>query len=163
LRARPHPRTNSIIWNLWHVARAEDFGINRFVADRPQVLDAMWMQRMNLPLRHSASGMTFDEVDALSAVADLDGVRDYRLAVAAATRDVIKRLDSIDLNRTLDQERLRPIMIDAGVAHANPQEAIKNYLGRSGERCLLTYGITHSYEHAGEMNVLAGWLGISLD
>ncbi len=33
LRARPHGQ-NSIAWRLWHVARAEDLGVNRFAEDR---------------------------------------------------------------------------------------------------------------------------------
>ena len=37
-RQRPHPQVNSIAWNLWHVIRVEDAGLNRFVADHPQVL-----------------------------------------------------------------------------------------------------------------------------
>jgi hypothetical protein len=163
LRARPHARTNSIAWNLWHVARAEDFGINCFVADRAQVLDTGWMQRMNLPLRHGGSGMTFDEVDALSAAVDLNGLHAYRRAVAEATRDILSRLDALDLTRTLDEARLRRILIDEGVAHSAPEALIQNYLGRSGERCLLTYGLTHSYEHVGEIGVIVGLLGIEMD
>lgn len=162
LRTRPHPRVNSIAWNLWHVARAEDFGVNCFVADRPQVLNTEWMRRMNLPLRHGGSGMSLEEVDALGAAVSLEGLNAYRLAVAESTREVLGRLGTIDLTRTLDDARLRPIMIDAGVAYSDPEAAIKNFLGRSGERCLLTYAITHPYEHVGEINVIAGLLGISL-
>jgi len=163
LRVRPHPRANSLAWNLWHVARAEDFGVNSFVADRPQVFNAEWMRRMNVPWRHGGSGMSLDEVDAFNAMVNLDGVREYRLAVAEATREVLGRLHRIDLDRTLDDARVRRIMIDDGVAHSDPEGMVKNYLGRSGERCLLTYALTHSYEHVGEMDVLATLLGISMD
>ena len=37
IRARPHG-LNSIAWLLWHGARVEGVAVNRFVADRPQVL-----------------------------------------------------------------------------------------------------------------------------
>lgn len=36
MRQRPHPRVNSIAWNLWHLTRVEDAGLNRFVVDRLQ-------------------------------------------------------------------------------------------------------------------------------
>ena len=39
MRERPHPQVNSIAWNLWHLTRVEDAGLNRFVVDRAQVLD----------------------------------------------------------------------------------------------------------------------------
>jgi hypothetical protein len=63
MRQRPHPRVNSIAWNLWRLTRVEDAGLNRFVVDRSQVLDdGQWRQRMNVPWRHHGSGMTFAEV-----------------------------------------------------------------------------------------------------
>jgi len=63
MRLRPHPRVNSIAWNLWHLTRVEDAGLNRFVVDRSQVLDdGQWRQRLNVPWRHHGSGMTFAEV-----------------------------------------------------------------------------------------------------
>lgn len=72
MRRRPHPRCNSIAWILWHIARVEDAGLNRFVADDPQVFDeGGWAERMNVPLRHHGSGMTLAEVDDLSARIDL--------------------------------------------------------------------------------------------
>jgi hypothetical protein len=38
LRRRPQNQ-NSLVWLLWHVARAEDIGINRFADDRTEVFD----------------------------------------------------------------------------------------------------------------------------
>jgi len=39
MRQRPHLRVNSIAWVMGHLTRVEDAGLNRFVAERPQVLD----------------------------------------------------------------------------------------------------------------------------
>ncbi|HAY83670.1 MAG TPA: hypothetical protein DCY42_01745, partial [Chloroflexi bacterium] len=67
IRQRPHPRVNSLAWNLWHVARVEDFALNRFIADQPQVLDrGDWQEQMGIPLRHNGFAMTLEEVDQLS-------------------------------------------------------------------------------------------------
>ena len=33
LRCRPHPVLNSVAWVVWHIARAEDVGVNRFVTN----------------------------------------------------------------------------------------------------------------------------------
>ena len=40
VRGRPVPGVNPIAWLIWHALRVEDVCVNRFVLDRPQVLDA---------------------------------------------------------------------------------------------------------------------------
>jgi hypothetical protein len=37
---------------------------------------------------------------------------------------------------------------------------IKNYLGWTKGKCLLTFGLTHSWQHLGEMEVIATLLGV---
>ena len=52
LRARPHPRANTIVWLVWHNARIEDLGVNRFVVDGRQVMDRNdWAARMGVTRR----------------------------------------------------------------------------------------------------------------
>ena len=46
VRGRPHPGVNTVAWLLWHTARVEDVGVNRFLADRPQVFDEKWLDRL---------------------------------------------------------------------------------------------------------------------
>jgi hypothetical protein len=36
LRYRPSPAINSAAWLIWHIARCEDVGVNRLVADPPR-------------------------------------------------------------------------------------------------------------------------------
>lgn len=49
MRMRPHPAVNTIVWLVWHMARCEDVPMNRFVANRPQVLgEGNWLKRLNL-------------------------------------------------------------------------------------------------------------------
>jgi hypothetical protein len=82
MRQRPHPRVNSIAWNLWHLARVEDARVSRFVADLPQLLDVGgWAEKLNIPWRHHGSGMTFDEVDELDQRINLPALREYSQAV----------------------------------------------------------------------------------
>jgi DinB superfamily len=58
-RSRPQPVVNSLAWLIWHMARVEDAGVNRLVANRPQVLDeGNWGERMQVPIRHHGTGMT---------------------------------------------------------------------------------------------------------
>ncbi len=161
MRQRPHPRVNSIAWNLWHVARAEDAGLNRFVANRPQVLDeGHWAGQMNLPWRHHGSGMSPAEVDELNRRIDLSALQGYSQAVQQRTREIVETLHREELDADLGEDRLRQIMVTEGLAHSGAEGFVKNYLGWSKGKCLLTFGLTHSWQHVGEMEVIASLLGI---
>lgn len=161
MRQRPHPRVNSIAWNLWHIARVEDAGLNRFVTDGSQVFDdGNWMQRLNLPWRHHGTNMTFAEVDELDQRMDLSALQEYSQAVQDRTRSIIESLDMVDLDATMDEERLKQIMATEGLAHSQAEGFVKNYLGWSKGKCLMSFGLTHSWQHVGEMEVIASLLGV---
>lgn len=164
MRRRPHSRVNSIAWNLWHLARVEDAGLNRFVVDRSQVLDdGQRMQRMNLPWRHHGSGMTFAEVDELNQRIDLRALQGYAEAVRVRTRTIVTQLDWEALDATMDAERLSMILVGEGLAHSHAEELLANYLGWTKGKCLMNFGLTHSYQHVGEIGVIASLLGIEFD
>ena len=161
MRQRPDPRVNSIAWILWHLARVEDAGINRFVVDRPQVLDdEPWMQRMNVPWRHNGSGMTSPEVDDLSRRIDLATLREYSAAIRARTTDVIQQLDWDDLDEILTPQRVQAVVIDEGLAHSHVDELVANYTGWTKGRALMNFGMTHPYQHVGEIEVIGSLLGV---
>jgi hypothetical protein len=164
MRQRPHPGVNSIAWNFWHLTRVEDAGLNRFVVDRPQVLDeGGWMERMNLPWRHHGSGMTFAEVDELDQRIDLQVLHSYSEAVQARTHEIITQIDQVNLDETLDVDRVRTIVVDEGLGHSNLEALIKNYTGWSKGKCLMNFGMTHPYQHVGEIGVIASLLGVVFD
>jgi hypothetical protein len=160
MRQRPHPKTNSIAWNLWHIARCEDAGLNRYVTDGTQVLDSGWLERMNLPWRHHGSGMSLEEVDELDGRIDLAALQSYAQAVEERTRLIIASLDEDDLGTEMDEPHLRQTLVDEGLAHSQAEGFIKNYMGWTKGKCLLTFGLTHSWQHLGEMEVLASLLGV---
>lgn len=164
MRRRPHPRVNSIAWILWHVARVEDVGLNRFVVNRPQVLDGGdWMARMNVPWRSHGSEMTIEEVEQLSQKIDLAALRAYCEAVQQRTREIVADLSDVDLAGSLDEPRLRRLMIDEGVAHVDPEGFIANYMGWSRGKCLFTYGLTHTFQHLGEIETIATLCDVQFD
>jgi hypothetical protein len=163
MRERPHPKVNSIVWNLWHLARVEDVGLNRFVVNRPQVLhEGGWMERMNLPLRHQGGGMNFAEVDQLNQQIDLPALQAYSQAVCARTREILAQLNTIDLEEVVPTEHLRLVLIDEGAAHANAQNLVENYTGWKRGRHLMAYSVSHGFEHIGEINVIASLLNIDM-
>jgi hypothetical protein len=164
MRQRPDPRVNSIAWILWHLTRAEDAGLNRFVVDRPQILDeGAWMERMDAPWRHHGSGMTFAEVDDLDQRIDLHALHAYSRAVRDRTREIVSRIDQVDLGDVLSRERVRMIVIDEGLGHPGSTDLAEWYAGWTKGRCLMNFALTHPYQHVGEMGVIASLLGVVFD
>lgn len=161
MRLRPNPNVNSIVWNLWHLTRVDDAGLNRFVVDRSQLLDeGRWMEKMNAPYRHHGTGMTFPEVDELSQRIDLAALQDYSRAVQARTREVVMQLELKDLSDVLQPERVRMVVIDEGLAHSQADELATNYTGWTRGRYLMSFCLTHPYQHVGEIGVIASLLGV---
>lgn len=93
VRGRPHPGVNTVAWLLWHTARVEDVGVNRFIADRPQVLEDRWLDRLGVPRRDVGTGMNDAEVDDLSARIDLQALRGHWEGVVSSEGAVAARAD----------------------------------------------------------------------
>lgn len=176
MRVRPDPRLNSIAWNIWHLTRCEDASINRFVADLPQVLDASvegdgaalddagdWMQRMSVPWRHNGGGMTSAEVDEFDQRINLDALNGYSKAVCARTRAIVAELDRFDLDAPIGEPHLRKVLFEEGLAHPNATGLLQSYFGLTKGKCLFTLCLIHSYQHVGEIDVIAGLLGIAFE
>jgi hypothetical protein len=161
MRQRPHPKVNSIAWNLWHLTRVEDATLNRFVADRPQVLDdGQWFDRLNLPWRHNGNSMTFDEVDELGRRINLKALHGYSDAVRDRTLAIVSELTLEDLDAVVSEDRSRLVMIDEGVAHPKAADLVQLYTGWTIGQALLNHGLTHPYQHIGEIGVIAGLMEI---
>jgi hypothetical protein len=162
MRQRPHPRVNSLAWNMWHLTRVEDIAVNRFIADRPQVLDeGGWMEKMGVPLRHNGFAMTFPEVDELNQRVDLHALRGYSGAVKARTLEVVPQLTEEILQEKLTEERVRAVMLDEGTAGPRAEGLVENYTGWTKAMFLMNHALTHSYHHVGEMNVISSLLGLA--
>jgi hypothetical protein len=161
MRKRPHPGVNSIAWILWHLIRVEDAGLNLFVTEGSQILDeGEWMKRLNLPWRHNGGGMNFSEVDNLSQRIDLQALQEYSMAVRVRSHGIISEISKVDLDATISPERAIAIVIGGSLAHSNAEELVKWYTGWSKGKCLMVFGLTHPFQHIGEMGVIAGLLGI---
>jgi hypothetical protein len=165
MRQRPHPRLNSIAWIFWHLTRVEDSGLNRFITGREQVFDSGgWLPRLNIPWRHHGSGMTSAEVDELGERIDLDALRAYSQAVRARTLEIVARLDPDSLETVMDTAHMRRILFDEGLAHpAEAEGLLANYTGWTKGKVLLNFGLTHPYQHVGEVEVIATLLGVEFD
>jgi hypothetical protein len=163
LRHRPRPDLNSIAWIVWHMARCEDFGVQRLVGYRPQIFDQQrWMARLNVPLRDCGTGMTGDEVTDLSTRVDLAALRAYWTAVGEGTRAVVHTLRPEELDEVIDPTYLHQVIVEEGVFRLRSEDLPRpgaNYQGRNKGWLLGHLGLTHNYEHVAEALVIRGLQG----
>ncbi len=159
LRARPHPSVNTVAWLLWHSARIEDVALNRFLTDRPQVLEE-WFERLAVPRRDVGTGMSDAEVDELSARIDLHALRGYWGAVTARTLAAVETFRGSDLEAPVPGERVRGVVLSEGVVAPGAEWLTKFWAGgRSRAWVLAQTALLHPYGHYFEARVAAGLWG----
>jgi hypothetical protein len=159
MRHRPHPGVNTVAWLLWHMARIEDVGVNRFVADRPQVLED-WLASLGIARRDVGTGMNDAEVDDLSARIDLDALRGYWEAVTRRTPDVVASLRGSDLESVVPRERVERVAVTEGAVAPGAEWLTEFWAGgRSRAWVLAQTPLLHVYGHYFEARVVAGLWG----
>jgi hypothetical protein len=160
VRGRPHPGVNTIAWLLWHAARIEDVGINRFVSDRRQILDDGWLERLAAGRRDVGTGMTDAEVDALSTRIDLGALRGYWDAVTRRTLDVVEGLRGADLEVMVQADHVKRVCFQEGAVTSEAGWLAEFWAGgRSRAWILAQLPLLHVYGHYFEARVAAGLWG----
>jgi len=160
LRGRPHPGVNTIAWLLWHSARIEDLAVNRFLADRPQVLDGGWLDRLGVARRDVGTGMSDAEVDELSARIDIQALRGYWDAVSARTLELVETLRGTDLEATVPGERVTSVVRSEGAVAPGVEWLTEFWAGgRTRAWILAQTALLHPYGHYYEARVAAGLWG----
>jgi hypothetical protein len=162
VRGRPHPAVNPIAWLLWHTARIEDVGVNRLLADRPQVLDDGWEKRLAVARRDVGTGMTAAEVDDLCARIDLEGLRSYWAAVTARTLDVVNAPHGIDLETPVDAARVQRVAVAEGAVGPHAGWLAEFWAsGRNQGWVLGQVALLHVYGHWFDARVTKGLWGFA--
>lgn len=160
VRGRPHPGVNTVAWLLWHTARIEDVGVNRFLVDRAQVLDDGWQARLAVARRDVGTGMTDAEVDDLSARIDLPALRGYWEAVTRRTLEVAGTLRGAQLDTLVPAEHVRRVASGEGAVAPGVEWLTEFWAGgRSRAWVLSQLPLLHVYGHYFEARVTAGLWG----
>ncbi len=161
LRARPHGQ-NSMLWLLWHVARAEDIGINRFALDGREVFDeGNWASRLGIGRREVGTGMTSDEVSELTARVSIPALRDYWAAVGQRTVDTVRAGGATAWDKVVDPGLIRRVVRDEGDfgPHVNPELVESYYAGMTRGWAFAHLALAHTWGHFFEGNVIRSMLG----
>jgi uncharacterized damage-inducible protein DinB len=161
MRRRPHPQLNSIAWLVWHMARSEDMGINRLIANHPDVLTGDgWASRLDLPRRDMGTGMTDDEVDEFSARVNIVALRAYSAAVGRRTQEVVQGLPAEAWDDVPDPSQIHRILIEEEVIgpHAGWVEPV--YVGKTKGWLLFQMALRHPSGHLGQATLIRKLQGL---
>lgn len=147
VRGRPVPGINPVAWLIWHAMRVEDVCVNRFVLDRPQVLEG-WRQRLGTDRVDVGTGMDDGQVDALCAAVDVEHLRGYCRAVTRATLDAVPRLRGLDLETPVPADRVKQVCAAEGAVAPGASWLTEFWAGgRSRGWILFQTSLLHVYGH----------------
>jgi hypothetical protein len=163
MRVRPRADLNSLAWLLWHIARAEDVVVNRFLAERSQVFDEAWKKRLGVSRADFGIGMSSDEVTALTGQIDLGALREYRDAVGRGTREVVGDFKPADWEGSISAEAVQAAA-DEGAFGSRSEVLVKAFPGRPRVALLNTIALFHPAGHMGEAVTIrtAGGFGLGI-
>jgi len=148
VRGRPVPGVNPVAWLIWHAMRVEDVCVNRFVLDRPQVLDAGWPPRLRITRLDVGTGMDDAQVDELCARLDVEQLRGYCRAVTRATLDAVPTLRSLDLEVMVPADRVKHVCTAEGAVTPGASWLTEFWAGgRSRAWILFQTSLLHVYGH----------------
>lgn len=147
LRQSPAPGQNSLAWLLWHVARAEDFGITVLAGKERQLLsEGNWLEQLNTSRRDLGTAMTADECATFNAQVDLGGLQAYRAAVSARTKETVGILNPAQLEKMVSADHLQAIFAD-GVIGSERARWLEQFFAEHTQAWWLGLIIWHGAEH----------------
>ncbi len=148
VRGRPVPGVNPVAWLIWHAMRIEDVCVNRFILDRPQVLDAGWLERLRVGRRDVGTGMDDTQVAALCERVDIGELRGYCRAVTRATLDAVPALRGMELEATIAADRVEHVSTVEGAVDPGASWLTEFWAGgRSRGWILFQTSLLHVYGH----------------
>lgn len=125
----PAKKDETIAWHLWHIARIEDLVGNLLIAEKPQIFNDEWMNRMNISVKDTGNAMTDDEIISLSEQVNKRELINYRNAVGRRTRELLKSLTPDDLKRKPADESLERLVGEGGLLEVKQSIWLKNLWG----------------------------------
>jgi hypothetical protein len=146
-RRIPFNSENSIIWNIWHIARIEDVAMNMLVAGTEQVFTlGDWRLEMGIEARDTGNMMPADKILQLSQEIIITSLRAYRAAVGRRTREIVGQLPAEKLKDKVDPARLEDVR-SAGAVIPAASDLLAYWSKRNIAGLLLMPATRHNLVH----------------
>jgi len=147
------------VWDIWHITRIEDITVNILIADRAQVLDETWLERMGAEVRETGNAMDDEEILKFSRSLDPETLREYRRAVGLRTREVLNGLTQLDIKRKIKPESVARILSEGGVTNDKKSIWLLDFWGGKNVAGILQMPVTrHQIVHLNECVRIKGKL-----
>lgn len=126
----PGPRSNTIAWLGWHLARIQDDHVAQLV-DREQVyVPGGWADRFALPFDPAATGYGQTPEDAQRVRATADLLTGYYDAVHERTVEVLRALPPQEYDRVVDRRWDPPVTLAVRVVSV--LNDVTQHIGQAG-------------------------------
>lgn len=156
MRRIPRNQDHSIAWNIWHIARIEDVAMNLLVAGSQQVfIQENWLERMHIDARDTGNAMSPKGVEELSRAINIEGLRDYRMAVGRRTRTIVEEIHPEELRSKVESSRLQRV-VDEGAVVQEAMDLIEYWSRRDIAGLLLMPASRHLLVHLNECLKIKG-------
>lgn len=149
-RRIPGTSENSIIWNIWHIARIEDVAMNMLVAGSPQVFTrGDWQNKMEIDALDTGNAMPAEQIISLSHRINIPALRAYRVAVGRRTREIVSHLQPESLKVKVDPARLEEVK-QAGAVIPAANGLLEYWSRRNIAGLMLMPATRHNLVHLNE-------------
>ncbi len=153
LTTRVLPRTNLFAFDLWHVARAQDWALQTLVRGVPELIDEpRWQGRGRLVTHGIGVGLTEAESDELARTLALADILEYADAVHQNLLGWLSTITDDDLSREPDvpaQLQRYPVYLESAMREEVPWMFQRPQVWR----CLFP-ALGHARDHLAEMDML---------
>lgn len=148
LTVMPTIKDVTIAWNLWHITRIEDLTINILVNNSSQILDANWLEKLNIEVKDTGNAMSDEEILSFSKLVNKIELKNYRNAVGRQTQQILSNLTLTEVKRKVASENLARIRTEGGVTEAPDSLGLLDFWGKKDIAGILQMPITrHQIVH----------------
>ncbi|MCH5161261.1 MAG: hypothetical protein J1G04_04440 [Clostridiales bacterium] len=107
--------TVPLVWQFWHTYRIEDLISNILMANREQIFNAEWQQRMGASIIDTGNALEYDEAAEFGKAINVGALREYMIKVGQNTREIIDSLTLEQINSMVPEEWVMRILEEGGV------------------------------------------------
>jgi hypothetical protein len=129
-KAAPLEKSFPMAWHIWHITRIEDLVGNILIDGGAQVFNAAWQERIKTGPTDTGNAMNADEARAFSESIAVDDLKDYRLAVARQSREIIRRLTPGDMRKKPSPENMVHLQAEGGLTEQKQSIWLRDFWGQ---------------------------------
>ena len=104
-----------LVWQFWHTYRIEDLISNILMADKQQIFNLKWKQKIGATITDTGNALEFNEAVEFGKSINVTELRNYMIAVGKNTREIISNLTLEQINSMVPEERVMQILEVGGV------------------------------------------------